>query len=256
MLLTSTRSAGIWMPNVAADVGRTGRRGSGTEVDLDRRRIRWHPAYRLIASRFPPIDLFERVADAADLDAVIELESLTNDRLRQEAGEIHLVPPADRVAGPGAGYVMAPFTHLHPSGGRFTDAAHGAYYAARTLETAIAETTHHRARFLRATRQPSMEIDMRLLEAYLDAQLHDLRGRRDNFPEVYDPDDYSAGQALARRLRASGSDGIVYDSVRHAGGTCAAVFRPKRIRNCRATRHLTYVWNGRQIVQVYEKSPI
>jgi hypothetical protein len=244
------------MRNGAADVGRSHGRGSDTEVDLDRRRIRWQPAYRLIASRFPPIDLFERVADAADLDAVIELESLTNDRLRQDAGEIHLVPPSDRVAGPGAGYVMAPFTHLHPTGGRFTDATQGAYYAARTLDTAIAETTHHRSTFLRATHQPAMQIDMRLLEAYIDAQLHDLRGRRELIPAVYDPDDYSAGQSLARRLRAAGSDGVVYDSVRHAGGTCVAVFRPKRIRNCRATRHLTYVWNGRQIVHVYEKSPI
>jgi hypothetical protein len=244
------------MRNVAAEAGRPSPGRSDLEAELARCRIRWQPAYRLIASRFPPIDLFERVTDAADLDAVIELESLTNDRLRVEAGQIHLVPAADRVVGPGAGYIMAPFTHLHPTGGRFTDATHGAYYATRTLDTAIAETTHHRAAFLRATRQPAMELDMRLLEADLDARLHDLRGMLDHLPAVYDPDDHSAGQSLARRLRVAGSDGVVYDSVRHPGGSCVAVFRPKRLRNCRATRHLTYVWNGAQIVQVYEKSPL
>jgi hypothetical protein len=224
-------------------------------VELVRRRVRWGPCYRLIASRFPPIQLFERVADPADLDAVIELESLTNDRLRAEAGDIRLVAPSERVVGPGAGYVMAAFTHLHPAGGRFTDARNGGYYAARALATSIAETTHNRARFLRATREGPIQIDMRLLEAEVDARLHDLRGLREELPAVYDPDDHAAGQSLARRLREAGSDGVVYDSIRDPAGQCVAVFRPKRIRNCRATRHLTYVWDGSSIVRVYEKRP-
>lgn len=220
---------------------------------LPRRRIRWQPCYRIIPSRYPPIDLFERVTDADDLDAVIALESLTNERLRDELGEIRLVPPAERVAGPGAGYVMAAFTHIPPTGGRFSDNAHGAYYAARTLETSIAESAYHRSRFMAATRQPPMHLDMRVLEADLDARLHDIRGARVRLPAIYDPADYSAGQSFARHLYAAGSDGIIYDSVRHEGGRCAAVFRPKRVRRCRAVRHLTYVWTGEQITGVYEK---
>lgn len=224
---------------------------------LPRRRIRWQPCYRIIPSRYPPIDLFERVTDAADLEAVIALESLTNERLRDEAGAIRLVPPDERVVGPGAGYVMAAFTHTPPGGGRFSDEAHGAYYAARTLATSIAETSYHRARFMAATGEPAMHLDMRVLEADLDARLHDVRGARIRFPAIYDPVDYSAGQALARRLRADGSsDGIVYDSVRHEGGRCVAVFRPTRIRRCREARHLVYVWDGDRIAEVYEKRPL
>lgn len=218
-----------------------------------RRRIRWAACYRIIPSRFPPINLFERVTDAADLDAVIALESLTNERLRDEAGDIRLVAPADRVVGPGAGYVMASFTHLHPEGGRFSDAQHGAYYTARRLETAIAETSHHRARFMAATGEPPMHLDMRVLEAELDAPLHDIRGMREALPGVYDREDYGASQQFARRLRAAGSDGVVYDSVRHAGGINAAVFRPRRVRRCREVRTLTYVWDGEKIAEVYEK---
>jgi hypothetical protein len=226
---------------------------AGPSHEPERRRIRWRSCFRIIPSRFPPIDLFERVADAADLDAVIELESLTNDRLRDEAGEITLVAPAERVVGPGAGYVMAAFTHPSPAGGRFSDDRNGAYYAARTLATSIAESSHHRASFLRATRQPPLHLDMRVLEAELDARLHDVRGQAAAQPALYDPDDHGAGQALARRLRAAGSDGVVYDSMRHSGGHCAAIFRPRRIRNCRATLHLAYVWDGEEIVDVYEK---
>jgi hypothetical protein len=218
-----------------------------------RRRIRWRTCYRIIPSRFPPIDLFERVASAEDLAAVHELESLTNDRLRDQLGQIHMVPAAERVAGPGAGYVMAAFTHPAPAGARFNDGRLGAYYAARALETAIAESSYHRAKFMLATRERPMELDMRVLEAELDARLHDLRGRRDTLPDVHDPDDYGASQGLAARLRGEGSDGIAYDSVRHDGGQCVAIFRPRRIRSCRASLHLTYVWDGTRIAQVYEK---
>jgi hypothetical protein len=221
-----------------------------------RRRIRWQPCYRIIPSRFPPIDLFERVADAEDLDAVIALESLTNERLRDEVGEIRLVAPSERVTGPGAGYVMAAFTHTPPGGGRFSDEQHGAYYAARTLETAIAETSYHRARFMAATREPPLDLDMRVLEAEIDARLHDVRGMRAQYPAIYDGDDYSASQAFGRHLRSAGSDGVVYDSVRHAGGRCAAIFRPKRVKRCREVRYLTYVWDGQKIAEVYEKRPL
>jgi RES domain-containing protein len=219
----------------------------------ERRRIRWRTSYRIIPSRFPPIDLFERVASAEDLAAVHELESLTNDRLRDMVGDIRLVPPAERVTGPGAGYVMAAFTHPAPAGARFNDRSFGAWYAARALDTAVAETKYHRVRFMRATREPAMELDMRVLEAELDAPLHDLRGRSEAYPALYDPDDYSASQRYGAALREAGSDGIAYDSVRHAGGQCVAIFRPRRVRSCRATLHLTYVWDGERIAHVYEK---
>lgn len=224
-------------------------------VAIPLREVVWKPCFRIIPSRYPPIDLFERIAPPEDWDALIELESLTNDRLRDEIGAISLVPPEERVVGPGAGYVMAAFTHLSTEGGRFNDGTYGAYYAARERDTAIAETIWRRERFLARTAEPPMHLDMRLLEADLAGELHDLRGLRTSLPAVYDPDDYRASQALARELRGRGSSGIAYESVRAPGGECAAVFRPRLITRCRETRHLTYVWDGQRIVQVYEKRP-
>jgi RES domain-containing protein len=220
-----------------------------------RRRIRWRQCYRIIPSRFPPVDLFERVAEEEDLDALHELESLTNDRLRDQTGEICLVAAEERASGAGAAYVMAPFTHISQSGGRFSTPQFGAYYAARVLDTAVAESTHHRASFMRATREPAMELDMRVLSAELDARLHDVRGMQRTRPELYDREEYTASQQFAAQLRGTGSDGVVYDSVRHEGGQCVAVFRPKRVKNCRPLLHLTYVWDGERIRDVYEKRP-
>lgn len=109
--------------------------------------VRWQPCFRVISSRFPPIALFERVASAADWDALYWLESLTNSRLRDEVGEIELVPREERVFGPGATVIMAAFTHLNPAGSRFADDTFGAFYAAASLATSIAETRYHRELF-------------------------------------------------------------------------------------------------------------
>ncbi len=216
-------------------------------------RVEWKPCWRIVPSRFPPIQLFERVADPDDLEAIFELESLTNPRLRDEAGDIGLVLPEDRISGPGTSVVMAAFTHPNPEGSRFSDGSYGVFYAARELDTAIAETKYHREHFMRATAQPRMELDMRIYAIDLEGHLHDLCGRQAAFAEVYRPDDYAAAQSLAKTLRAEGSNGIVYDSVRRDGGACVAVFRPPLLSNARQERHLCYVWDGRRIATVYEK---
>ena len=219
-------------------------------------RNQWVPCWRIIPSRFSPIQPFERVADPDDLEAVFALEALTNPRLRDEAGAIELVPPEDRISGPGTTVIMAAFTHLTPTGSRFSDGTFGVFCAADDLNTAIAETKHHRERFLSATAQARMELDMRVYLVDLNGNLHDLRGQKAAQPLVYHNDNYAAGQHLARTLRAAGSNGIAYESVRRAGGECVAVFRPPLLSNARQERHLCYVWNGQKVETVYEKREI
>lgn len=216
-------------------------------------RIEWWPCYRIVPSRFPPVGLFDAVADPEDLEAVFQVEAMTNDRLRDEVGEISLVPAEDRVSGPGTTPIMAAFTHLNPEGDRFTDGSYGVFYASLTIDTAVAETRHHRVRFLAATDEPAQELDMRVYAVDLVADLHDIRGMQASNPTWYHPTRYAMSQELARGLRESGSDGIVYDSVRHDGGECAAVFRPRLLSNCRQERHLCYVWDGQAITMIYEK---
>lgn len=215
--------------------------------------IAWKPSWRIIPSRFPPVQLFERVAEPHDMEAVFELDGLTNPRLRDEAGSIQLVPPEARISGPGTSVIMAAFAHLNPNGSRFSDGTYGVLYAANHLDTAVAETKHHREQFMRATSQPRMELDMRVYLIDLEGEFHDLRGRKMTQSPIYRTDDYTAGQRLGKTLHQSGSDGIVYHSVRRTGGECAAVFRPPVLSNVRQGKHLCYVWDGQQIAMVYEK---
>ena len=87
-----------------------------------RYRVRWTRACRLIPTRYPSVGLFDRVATADDLDAVLELEAWTNDRIGNELGLLHTIPRDEWVTGrPMASVVMAAFCHPAPRGARFSD---------------------------------------------------------------------------------------------------------------------------------------
>ena len=213
------------------------------------KRIRWSHAWRIVPSRFPPVGVFDRIADPADLDAVFALEALTNPRLREEIGALRRVPSGRRISGPGSTPVMAAFTHLNPQGSRFSDGSWGVFYAARSVATAVEEPVHHRQRFLAATAEPACDLSMRCYRTSLDSRLHDLRG---GWPAAHDPDSYAASIALARALRAADSNGLVYDSVRHRGGECLAAFYPDVVAPCVQAQHLIYRWDGARIAQVLQ----
>ncbi len=216
-------------------------------------RIRWTPSYRLVPSRFPPVGLFDRVARPEDLEFVLAAEQLTNDRLREEVGELRLVPPEERISGPGTTPVMAAFTHLNREGSRFSDGTYGVYYAARDMPTAIAETAYHRGRFLARTREAPGEIDMRTYLADIRADFTELRGYGRRKPDLMHPDSYAASQSYAVKRRDEGAHGVVFDSVRHQGGQCVAIFKPRIVGSCRQGPHLCYLWDGTAITGWYEK---
>jgi RES domain len=207
-------------------------------------RMNWRDTARLVASRFPTVGVFDRIASPEDLQAVLELESWTNDRVNAEIGLLHAVAPQEWVTGrPMASVVMAAYCHPNPSGTRFAGLERGVWYSARRLETAIAESLYHRGRELREIGVSDARLEMRLYRADFRTTFHDLRGSR-SFERVLDPDTYVASQALAQRLLESGSHGIVYPSVRHAGGECVACFRPALVLNVRAVAHYELRWEA------------
>ena len=212
----------------------------------------WPHQYRIIPSEYPPINFFEQLVDPELMDELYFIESLTNDRLRDEAGDIVLVPAEDRITGPGASPVMAAFTHASPNcPSRFSDGSYGVYYASKTLDTAIEETKYHRARFLAYTNEDAGEISMRVYIGNVIKPMHDVRG--DGFEQLHKPDDWSAAQAFGQEMKAINSWGIVYRSVRNAGGECIAALRPPAVSIPKQGAHLSYVWDGVGITDVYRK---
>ena len=218
-------------------------------------RVRWAKAYRIISSIFPPIDLFEDTSDPADWDLLVSLESKSNPRIIEVIGQLALVPPERRVSGPGASYVMAPFTHVSPNwAGRFHDGSFGVYYAANTAKTALAETMHHRSKIYRASSEaPGWFSQYRELIGKVDRRFHDITSDK-AYAECLDPSNYSASQALASELRCQGPNGILYPSVRDKTGLCIAAFWPDVVGIPKQGRHFAYHFDGNKIDMYRDES--
>jgi RES domain len=218
------------------------------------RRVRWQQASRIVPTRYPAINLFDRVASAEDFDALYALEAMSNERAREELGQIERVPREQRLYGPGSGPIMAAFTHLNTLGSRFSAGQYGVFYAARERSTAMAETRHHHGLFLAATRQGPLHLPMRLYSVAVEARLHDLRPPGSVDGAVYSPDSYAASQALGGRLHGAGSAGVVYRSVHQPRGQCVGLFKPRGASACVHAAYLLYAWDGQRFTDVYEKT--
>lgn len=207
--------------------------------------IRWTNACRLVPSRYPSVGLFDRIAAPEDLEAVIELEAWTNDRISTELGILNVVPRDEWVVGqPMASVVMAAFCHPRAGGGRFSFADRGAWYAGRTVETALAESVYHRTRELAEVGNFDTRMLMRLYHSDFRGGFHDIRGANRGFAVLHHPHSYVASQQFARELLDTGSNGVAYRSVRHEGGECIACFRPRLVLKVRVAAHYEFRWDG------------
>jgi hypothetical protein len=202
--------------------------------------------HRLIATRWPMVGIFDSVATPDDARDALILESWTNDRVTGELDRLAGLPDDEWLLDvPGATLVMAAFCYPSPGGGRFTSERLGAWYAARDIETAIAETVHHHRRRLGLSALGyRASIRMRELRVQLDARLHDIRDRQRQRRDLYDPDSYARSQPFGEGLRAAGSNGIVFDSVRRPGGQNAVVFRPRLLTPVHEGDRYDYHWTG------------
>ncbi|GAC1613241.1 MAG: RES family NAD+ phosphorylase [Vulcanimicrobiaceae bacterium] len=207
----------------------------------------WNLTYRCISSVYPAVGIYDRIAAShADFAAAVELEALTNPRVREEAGDLRKIRSADFISGKNTAPVIASFVYSGPS--RFTDGRYGVYYAALQEETAIAESIYHTEKRLREWHEPSIDIDKRIYTAAIKGAFDDVRGKGTR-AKIYDRIDYTASQAYARKLyEANSVDGIVYQSVRKSGGECVAAFRPRSISACRVWKHMQFRWDGSRIV--------
>jgi RES domain-containing protein len=209
--------------------------------------VRQFDTHRLIPSRHLPGGDSVLVAiadDEAHLRAIFELDAATNDRLLAEHQLLPGIGLEELVFGvPHAALINAPFCQAHPLGSRFNGPDRGAWYAAFELVTSQAEVAFHKSVQLAEIGRFEDSVTYDDYLADFSASFHDLRGAR-AFRSCLDPATYVESQALAERLLDAGSLGIVYPSVRHAGGTCLACFRPALVTNVRRKKIYRFTWNG------------
>ena len=217
-------------------------------------RVKWPATHRLILSKYPPIDLFDDVADPHDWEALARAEARTNPAIFDIIGDLAQVPPDRRLTGAGAGWVMAAFTHISPDRQtRFSDGSFGVYYAAENIETALHEHVFHMQEFYARTQEDAGWIcEVRQLVGKIDAQLVDLR--QGDFKSLMNPDSYTDSQVFGAECRRENKPGIVYPSPRHPGGECIAVFFPDVVSPPVQGDHFRYHWNGTRIDYIKQLS--
>ncbi|HXR75754.1 MAG TPA: RES family NAD+ phosphorylase [Bryobacteraceae bacterium] len=219
--------------------------GGVVEIDAPAVPVHFLNTVRLVPSRYPSTGILDVVAGPEDLDAIIELEAWTNDRISTEIGILYRLPPEEWVTGkPMSSVIMAAFCHPRAGGARFSGADRGAWYAGRTLSTAHAEVIYHRTQELAEIGVFDTFVQVRAYKADFNAVFQDIRAERREFTPLYDPDSYIASQAFGRTMFESGSNGIVYRSVRASSGECIVCFRPKLVKSVRQGAHFEYRWSG------------
>ncbi|WP_110948072.1 RES family NAD+ phosphorylase [Pseudomonas bohemica] len=204
-------------------------------------------AHRLVNSKFPPIDLFNDVADAQEFETLYQIQAMTNPRLLNEVGRLELIPREDIPFGiPGCSYATAPFTHVNPSGSRFSDGAFGVLYLADTMETAIAEVRHHQQRYWSGVDKLNYErfVFRSLSCRFREAGSVDATALELSHP-IYDPDDYSHSHQLGSALKHEALAGLRYNSVRSPGNHCWALLTPRHVISIHQSAHYEMIWNGR-----------
>nr|WP_239032130.1 RES family NAD+ phosphorylase [Modicisalibacter sp. MOD 31.J] len=202
-------------------------------------------AHRLVNSKFPPISLFDDVADEEEFDALHQLQALTNPRLLAEAGDLGLIAREDIPFGiTGCSCAVAPFTHLNASGSRFSDGSFGVLYLADCLETAIAEVRHHQETYWHNV--PDLDFDRfvfrELVCEFSETDHLDLSRLPPDDP-ILAPNDYTAGRALGAAITAQKVPGVRYPSVRQEGTWCWGLMTPRHVRSIVQSSHLEMIWN-------------
>lgn len=216
-------------------------------MELEKLKGKWdgpRETYRLIKAVFPTFDLYADLdVPPEDWEALHQIESMTNARLRDDRGEAILVEEQERVRGEGASLIMAAFTHINRTGSRFGDGTFGVYYSAPLAETCVREVAYHSTKFMADTQELPQSLAFRLIKAGLKGSFYNL------FNENWDglrSDDYAESQKLGRQARLV-VDFIYYESVRHPGHIAYAVFRPSALSAASHSRNIEMYWDGERI---------
>ena len=215
--------------------------------------VRQIDTHRLVPSRRLARDesvLADVADDRAALEAVLELDAVTNDRLLAAHQRLPAIGLDELVSSvPHADVINAAFCHAHPLGARFSGPERGAWYAGFELATSQAEVAFHKSVQLAEIDRFEDSVTYDDYVADFSAAFHDLRGHRE-FRACLDPTSYVASQRLAADLLAAGSLGVVYPSVRRPKGTCVACFRPALVGNVRKGAAFRFAWAGSPIPKI------
>lgn len=199
--------------------------------------------YTLIPSRFPPIDLYERIAGLHSA-AIADIEALTNPRLRERSRILDGINATDASSPHLQNWNHAPFTYLKPDGSQFFDAQVPALELADSLQTALAVSVMRREQFLGQTLEGPVNLDMRALSRVVKGRFVDLTSMSIDL-------DQEERWALGRAVLDTDADGLLFQCSDRPTAMCIAIINGATLEKAVQGDHFRFVWDGSSIKTLY-----
>ncbi|MGI4795320.1 MAG: hypothetical protein ACRYG8_14855 [Janthinobacterium lividum] len=200
----------------------------------------------VIPSRFPPIQLYARIARGRD-EEVANLESLTNPRLKERghliAGGSDIDAASDRLQN----WNHAPFAYHNPEGTRFFEKDRPALELTDCIRTALAISVRKRETFLGRTRETAMGLDMRVITRR-------VTGRFADGPTMDTDLSQEERRSYGLRIALSGLDGLLFRLPGLPSATCVSVLNGGTLGRAVQGEHFRFMWDGTRVTELYSFS--
>jgi hypothetical protein len=217
------------MPSVVAEIGPV---------------VQWKgETFRLIPSRFPPVSVYEGLVANDRLNALVDIENLTNPRLQSQARIANLENKDPKTSARLQNWNLAPFAYGHPDGSTFFDADRPCLEVAADRQTALAISVAKRQRFLACTSEGPIGLDMRMFKTPLSGRFVDLRCL--DAEEARD-----RGRELGKSI-GDDVDGVLFHPIERPSATAISVLNGSTLEQTLQAAHYRYQWNGERISLLY-----
>ena len=203
--------------------------------------------YQLIPSRFPPVDVYERLESPELRAAALESEQRTNPRLTAMKHVETPLKPGDKAANQFQNWNHAPFVYKNPEGTHFLGPAYGVAEMAADLTAALLFALRRREEFFSRTNEDAMGQDMRVLCGRVNGTFTDLTALD---PALSQAERWKIGQALYDE----GASGIIYRRPGYAECRFLSVFDGTLLGRALQGAHYRFVWDGKAVKSIYDFS--
>ena len=226
------------------------RREAGSEVlaaeNVPIVRIAFERTIRLVTTARLRAAVLASLVKEEEIGLLAEIEGATSQRLLAENSSAGELGRDELVHGvPFASFINASFAYYKPGQPNRFNEDRGAWYAALQVEVCLAEVAWHMSGFLAHAGRMQAVVDYAELYSSMAGNFMDLRNFEDH-PALH-PDPavgYPHGNRLAREARSNGLNGIVYPSVRFAGGVCVAALIPHAVQSVAQGGVFRLTWSG------------
>ena len=219
-------------------------RSVGVSVDYPtyRSETTW---YRLIPSRFPPVDVYARLESVDRVKAAQAVEEQTNPRLVAQQRATQGQESGRTAEGRFQNWNHAPFVYRNPEGSYFLNRSYGVMEVVGDKRSALGFYLRRREVFLRRTEEPPMGLDMRMLHT-------DIRGEFINLTSLTSSMSREERWRIGQQLYDNNAQGVVFQRAGFPGAMFLSVFDRSTLKPSVQGTHYRFTWDGECIHTVYD----